>query len=182
MPSRFILQQAAECFKQGGIIAYPTEAVYGLGCDPLNSAAVEQLLHLKNRPLKKGLILLSDNINKLLPFIDISASQCDQITQSISTTWLVKASSLTPAWIKGQHKKVAVRVSQHPVVKAFCKQLDRPIISTSANPSSRPAAKTMLQLQQYFHHQVDFIVPGNVGSLNKPTQIIDLDSQKILRN
>ncbi len=181
MPSRFILQQAAKCFTQGGILAYPTEAVYGLGCDPLNLTAVMQLLQLKNRPMNKGLILLSDNINTLLPFIKVSHQQAQQISQSIATTWLVNASHLTPAWVKGQHPKVAVRVSHHLGVKKLCKQFNTPIISTSANPANRPAAKTMLQLQKYFHQQIDFIVPGNLGSQKRPSRIIDIDSQQVLR-
>ena len=181
MPSRFILQQATRCVQQGGIIAYPTESVYGLGCDPLNINAVEKLLHIKNRSIEKGLILLSDNLEKLLPFIDATDAQCQQLTQSQNITWLIKTRKQTPCWLTGQHKKIAVRITQHPIARALCKHLEQPIISSSANPTTKNAAKTRLQVQQYFQQQIDFVVPGSVGALNKPTQIIDMDSQRILR-
>lgn len=182
MNRRFILKQAARYYQHGGLIAYPTESVYGLGCDPLNPHAVEYLLQLKNRPVEKGLILLSDSIQKLLPFIDISAQQQAIINQPQAITWLVKPSPLTPLWVKGQYPKVAVRITHHPVARQLCAALTAPIISTSANPAQRPPARNSLQLRQYFKQDIDCIVAGKTGGLKRPTQIIDIDSRQIYRN
>ena len=182
MTSAFILKQAASVCHQGGVFAYPTESVYGLGCDPLDHQAVQYLLTLKNRPVEKGLILIAAQLQQLMPFVDISQQQLDLIVQtSQATTWLVKKSALTPSWISGQHDKLAIRLSRHPIARDLCNSIGHAIVSTSANPAGKPPAKTQLMVRHYFGDDIDFIVPGDVGSLGKPTEIRDMDSGDIIR-
>ena len=182
MIPHFLLQQAARVCHQGGVIAYPTESVFGLGCDPLDGDAVFKILQLKKRAVEKGLILIASDIEQLLPYIHINQQQIDKIlSTSQATTWLVNKSKLTPFWVSGKHPKVAVRITQHPIARALCQHTGYPLVSTSANPSTLPAAKTRLMVRHYFSEQIDFLVPGDVGKLRKPTEIRDLDSDRILR-
>ncbi|MDQ1363670.1 MAG: L-threonylcarbamoyladenylate synthase [Pseudomonadota bacterium] len=183
MSSRFGLQYAAQICRTGGIIAYPTESVYGLGCDPLNETSVYRLLGLKQRRVEKGLILLTDDLQKLLPFIDVSSQQQKQLLQQQEkpTTWLVAASELTPVWIRGAHAKVAVRITHHVVAAALCALLPYPVVSTSANPASKPPARNVLRIRQYFPGQIDAIVSSATDLRGKPSVIRDLATGEIIR-
>lgn len=181
MLSPFNIRQAALAVKQGGIIAYPTEAVYGLGCDPYQEAAVHQLLVLKKRPIEKGLILVARHLNQLDDFIEpLSNEQKERIQNNRHTTWLVPASH-APTWLRGKHNTLAVRLSAHPVVQQLCSALDQPIVSTSANPAGRNPAQNSLQCHHYFHQELDIIVNADTGSLEQPTEIRDLLTQRVIR-
>lgn len=180
----FKLAQACHVLHQGGVIAYPTEAVYGLGCDPLNADAVYRLLEIKQRPVDKGLILVAANLQQLLPYIEqLTAAKEQQLQQSWPgpTTWVVPAKADVPVWIRGRHTSVAMRVSAHPSVQALCELYGGPIISTSANRSGQSPARSALQVRQRFMHQLDFILNEPLGSSDKPTEIRQLANGEILR-
>lgn len=184
MISRFILRQAASCCHTGGVIAYPTESVYGLGCDPLDPVAVAKILQLKQRPAEKGLILIASSLEQLLPFIDITSQQQEQLSsssQQTAITWLVKPSALAPAWVTGQHPKIAVRITQHPIAQALCQATGYPLVSTSANPAGHDPARTSLAVKHYFENDIDFLLHGEVGKLKRPTEIRDLETQQVIR-
>jgi L-threonylcarbamoyladenylate synthase len=170
----------------GKIIAYPTESVYGLGCDPLNEAAVLQLLALKKRALHKGLILIAADITQILPYIEIT-----QVLQARwaeiqahwpgPVTWVFPASEHVPPWICGDHRTVAVRVTAHPVANQLCAQWGRPLVSTSANLAQQLPAKTAEAVQAIFPATQVTVVPGQVGGLDKPTEIRDAMSGLVIR-
>lgn len=182
MVSSFNIRHAALAIKQGGIIAYPTEAVYGLGCDPYQQAAVIQLLKLKDRPPEKGLILIASKLQQLDDFIDpLNNDQQQKIQNNPHTTWLVPATN-APFWIRGRHNTVAVRLSAHSLVKQLCDAVEQPIVSTSANPAGRIPAKNSLQTHHYFHHELDIIINSNTSGHTKPTEIRDLLTDKIIRS
>lgn len=172
---------------QGKVIAYPTEAVFGLGCLPDHQDAVRQVLKIKQRPVSKGLILIAGDFNQLKPYIDLSPLNESQL-QSIfetwpgPTTWVMPASSQTPKWITGDFDTVAVRVTQHPVVKALCQALNKPLVSTSANLSGQPAINDIEVLKQQLGGLVAHIVPGEVDTNRAPSTIIDALSGTIYRS
>lgn len=169
----------------GGIIAYPTEAVYGLGCDPLNPLAVRQLLSIKNRSEKKGLILISDSFERLQPFLqEIPQERLDLIKQSWPgpVTWLMPAASDVPPWLRGQHKTLAVRVTAHPIAAALCCAAATPLVSTSANLSQHPPARVPLEVRLRCGDQVNFILHGKTGGLTRPTQIRDALTGRLVRS
>ncbi|HIG06981.1 MAG: Sua5/YciO/YrdC/YwlC family protein [Methylococcales bacterium] len=161
---------------QGQVIAYPTEAVYGLGCDPLNGEAVTQLLTLKQRPIEKGLILVASSFDQLTPYLTLDDN--DRIQQMLSTwpgptTWVVPAQHWVPPWLRGEHSSLAVRVTNHPIAAALCKAFNGPIVSTSANISDKPAAKTPVAVKK----QLGLAVPiftGDLSKLQQVTPIYDL--------
>lgn len=179
------LQQTLRVMQSGGVIAYPTEAVWGLGCDPYDQAAVLRLLELKRRPVHKGLILVAASkvqIAALLTELTAEQHACLDQTWPGPNTWLLPdPTGLVPNWVKGQHSQVAIRVSAHPLVKSLCEAWGGPIISTSANPSAADPAKTKLKVMTYFGYRVDKIVDGDLGGLNSPSTIRCITDSSIIR-
>lgn len=182
-----LLEQISEArlkVKQGDVIAYPTEAVYGLGCDPLNQQAVEHLLGLKQRPQSKGLILIAAEVNALNRFCKLhNQAWSDKVLDSWkktdqAITWLIPKTDICPNWISGEHDSVAVRLSHHPIVQALCG--DGVLVSTSANPASLSPAKNCQQVAEYFNQQV-WCLEADLGGLANPSQIWDAQTDQRLR-
>lgn len=180
------MHTALQSLHKGNIIAYPTEAVYGLGCDPFNEAAVLHLLALKKRDINKGLILIAAHIEQITPYIDVTQIPANRMQEILSTwpgpfTWVFPATSKVPAWIRGVHTSVAVRVTAHPVAQALCAEFGGPLVSTSANITGQLPAKNAAEVQKIFPEGIDFIVTGKVGEFAKPTEIRDAVSRELLR-
>jgi L-threonylcarbamoyladenylate synthase len=167
----------------GGVIAYPTEAVWGLGCDPWDELAVDRLLAIKERSVSKGLILVADNIRQFDFLLeDLPELWLDRLSSTWPgpNTWLVPHQGLLPAWITGEHDKVALRVSDHPLVRDLC-ALTGPLVSTSANRAGRPAARSRLRIEQSFRGQLDYVLGGALGGRRNPSTIRDLVTGEVLR-
>jgi L-threonylcarbamoyladenylate synthase len=179
------IMQATQTLRQGGIIAYPTEAVYGLGCDPSNEQAVHRLLLLKRRSQSKGLILIAATLEQLAPYLAPIPSQ--RMQEVLATwpgpiTWIFPANPQVPVWIRGQHHSVAIRLTDHPIAKQLCLEFGGALVSTSANKSQGTPAKSAEEVPTIFSEGIDVIVVGEVGSLNKPTEIRDALSGAIFRD
>jgi len=176
------IQQAANIIQNSGIISYPTESVFGLGCDPLSEKAVQRILELKQRSVEKGLIIVAGELEQLMPYIEISDKEKQTIlTAKKPTTWLVNKSTLTPRWVSGSHKKIAVRISRHPLVVNLCAVLNQPIISTSANPAGEQPALNSQQSETYFSNRVDLYLDDPTNMSGQPTQIKDIETGQIIR-
>lgn len=180
---------AAAAIKSGGIVAYPTEAVWGLGCDPFNPRAVDRLLQIKQRPLHKGVILLAADFAQAENLLThLSAEQIAIIKSSWpkAITWLIPNSGhkhkKIPEWICGQYPAFALRVTNHPIASALAKAVGHPIVSTSCNPSNQSPAKNIHQVRKYFPIQLDAIVAGNLGGNKNPSEIRDLLTGNIIRS
>ncbi|MFD2230006.1 L-threonylcarbamoyladenylate synthase [Alkalimarinus sediminis] len=180
------IKRAVETLKSGGVIAYPTEAVWGLGCDPWNSVAVERLLRLKSRAMHKGLILACGEIEQLDFLLHgLTPEKYQTLLDSWPgpNTWLVPDSAnVIPQWVKGSHDTVAVRVSKHSLIKEMAAQFGRPIVSTSANPAGAEPAMNGLRIRQYFGRQIDYIVPGSIGGEKQPSRIRSLETGQVIRS
>ena len=180
----FWLSRALAALRKGGVIAYPTEGVWGLGCDPFNRAAVERILALKGRSPRKGLILIGSDVDQFEPWLrglppqhraTLAASWPDAVT------WLVPDNGHSPRWLTGQHDSIALRVPAHPLARELARVFGGPIVSTSANPQGRAAATTPLRARVYFGDRVDFYLPGRVLHPNQPSEIRDLLSGAVIR-
>lgn len=183
-PSHWQLYTAARWIRSGGVIAYPTEAVFGLGCDPADRDAVQRLLALKKRCWRKGLILIASELRQLEPWLGrISDSWSRQLDKSWPgpTTWLLPAASDCPSWLNGEHDTLAVRVSAHPLVRQLCDILDGAIVSTSANTSGQRPARSVLDIRLRFGTRIDFVLPGSLGGQRQTTQIRDMASGQTIR-
>lgn len=175
------LQQAIMSLNAGGVIAYPTEGVWGLGCLWTNETAINEILRLKQRPLEKGMIILCSQLSEIKEYLlPLSASQLQQIEQEYShpVTWVLPCKQTVPKSVRGQHSSIAVRFSQHPQVQALCGHVG-PIISTSANPTGQPAAMSEQEVYDYFNKQLSYVLPGELGGYSKPSEIRTLDGQRV---
>jgi len=175
------IKEARARIQKGEVIAYPTEAVYGLGCDPFNKEAVQQILALKKRPEAKGLILLIANYEQLWPLIEaIPDENLEAVKKSWPgfVTWIFPKSNLVPSWVSGEHEGIAIRMSAHPVAQALCQ--DGPIISTSANIAGELPAKSIKDLQHICPEDMGIVV-GELGGNNQVSEIYDVLEGKQLR-
>lgn len=177
------MKQAVRHLVAGGIIAYPTEAVFGLGCDPLNQKVVQELLNLKNRSVAKGLILIAAEFAQIAPLVEVPDNLVLKKMLSTwpgPTTWVIPAQSWVPQWLRGDHNSLAVRITNHPVASELCRAFDRALVSTSANITGLKPAKSTLKVRQQFGNSNIFIVPGPLGKEKKTTVILDaISSEKI---
>lgn len=181
-----MFEEAINILRTGGIIAYPTEAVYGLGSDPFNETAVHRLLAIKQRSVTKGLILLAHSW-ATISYLTLPIPK-DKLSKALATwpgptTWIFPANlNVVPAWIRGVHNSLAIRITAHPIAKSLCELFAAPIVSTSANIEGQVPARSYQEVQQIFDDKIDYIVEGKIGDLKKPTPIYDVLTGEILRN
>ena len=174
--------RAAEILLGGGIIAYPTEGVFGLGCLPDDVLALERLLDIKRRDAAKGLILIASNIDQLdgwVPMPDRASIPSPDPAHPV--TWIVQPGPKVHPIIRGQHAGLAIRLTTNPVAAAICDAVESPIVSTSANLSGKPTARNRFVLRRQFDARVDYIVPGDCGPASGASEIRDLTTGKVLR-
>ena len=186
MTAHLDIPQAVAALRAGGVIAYPTEAVWGLGCDPFNPVAVRRLLKIKRRDESKGLILVSADLAQIASFIDLDALPMERLKAVRATwpgphTWVLPCPPRIPAWLRGSHPTIALRISAHRRVAGLCNAFGGPIVSTSANLTGREPVRTIDALDPALLAQIDGILPGMTGDLETPTPIRDAASGTILR-
>ena len=185
MTSRVHVSRAARVVLAGGVIAYPTEAVFGLGCLPENRAAVERVLAIKRRSWRKGLLLIGAELTQLERFVVLPAEpRLSEILASWPgpVTWVLPARLHAPRWISGGRDSVAVRLTDHPLARELCAAVGRALVSTSANVSRRPPLRDLRVLRRELGLQVDYVLGGALGGLAKPTVIKDGRTGKTLRS
>lgn len=177
------VDEAVQTVRQGGLLVYPTEAVYGLGGDYQQTEVVAKILHLKQRPTNQGLILVAGHIGQILPLIQPASG--DHLAAALRTwpghtTWVFPASSQVPAGVIGPGQTVAVRLTAHPVVTALCTQLNQAIISTSANHKGQVTPRDIHSLQAQWPEDVDYFLDLPLGESKKPSEIrVAGDGQKL---
>lgn len=181
------LDSAVVALQAGGVIAYPTEAVWGLGCDPANREAVHTLLQLKQRPEAKGMILVAAELEQLQGWAvlhDLPDARQREVLASWpgANTWILPAGPLAPSWVTGEHCGLAVRISAHPLVVDLCRAWGGPLVSTSANLAGEPPARTREELDPRLLALLHGWVDGRTGGLAQPTPIRDALTGQVLRS
>ena len=183
--SRYRLRYAADVLLAGGVVCHPTEAVWGLACTPENAAAVARICALKQRDPQKGLLIVSDSVDRIQSLL---ASLPDGRRKAVLEswpgpfTWVVPDTEFAPVWVRGRFDSVAVRVSAHPLTAALCKAVGGCLVSTSANPASLEPARSQQQAQRYFADAVNYYLPGRLGGRRQPSCIHDALSGDTLRS
>lgn len=177
---------AIAALKQGELIAYPTEAVFGVGCDPDSESAVHKLLELKQRPIEKGLILVAASPDQLAAYVDFNALTAEQRNVVLASwpgpnTWVMPKKAATPCWLTGKFDSLAVRVSAHPQVQALCRAYGKPVVSTSANLTGSPPCRTRSEAALALGNKLAAIIEGEVDMSANPTQIRDAKSGQVIR-
>jgi L-threonylcarbamoyladenylate synthase len=183
-PQLLTIRQGAQCLSDGGVIAYPTEAVYGLGCDPDDESAVRRILELKHRPEAAGLILIADRLERFAAFIEPVRAELREralATWPGPVTWLFPRAPRVPDWLAGTHPTIALRITAHPLCRALCASFGGPIVSTSANPAGREPARSATEVEAYFGGQLCGIVEGELGGQAQPSEIRDLATGRVIR-
>lgn len=176
------LRRAARLLHSGGVIAYPTEGVFGLGCLPDDPEAVLRLLDIKKRDPSLGLILIAANAAQLDGWIKLpDGGHSLASSAEHPVTWIVPAADGVPEWVRGKHAGIAVRITAHPVAAALCEAAGMPLVSTSANISGHPPARNAWVVRRQFRNLVDLIVPGRCGPARGPSELRDLASGAVLR-
>lgn len=176
------IKRAAETLLGGGVIAYPTEGVYGLGCMPDDPDAIARLLDIKERDPSKGLILLAASRQQLSGWAEPDdIARLPAPDPQKPTTWIVRRGPRTSALLRGANPGIAVRISTNPIACAICDAVQSPITSTSANLSGRPIVRNNIQLRRQFQRLVDYIVPGYCGPSTSPSEIRSLHDGTVLR-
>ncbi len=188
------IPSAVTALRQGQVIAYPTEAVFGVGCDPDNSLAIESLLQVKQRPKSKGLILIAADFSQLIPYIAADKLSMEQtqlmldswrdsagVKDKAAVTWVVPASTRCSDWLTGQFDSIAIRVCDHPVVQQLCLAFGKPITSTSANLSGLEPCRSTAEVRQQLADKVAVIVDAPTGGRAVPSEIRDITTGHIYR-
>lgn len=178
------IEQAAEFLKAGEVVAYPTEAVYGLGCDPVNEDALKSILALKKRSPASGFILIADTFDRFSRYVGETSQE--DISAALATwpgpvTWLFPRARGVPDILAGHHATIALRVTAHPVSRSLCSAFGGAIVSTSANPGGAAPAKTPQQVIDYFPSLLTRVVEGSLGGNSRPSEIRDLATRKLIR-
>lgn len=184
MPNEF--EQAIAALRTDGVIAYATEAVFGLGCDPDSEAAVQRLLTIKQRPVEKGLILIAADVAQLQDYIDLSQLSPEQLARVQASwpgpfTWIMPARATTPTWLTGRFDTLAVRVSAHPQVQALCRAYGKPLVSTSANLTGEEPARCTTDIGTTLTQLLAYVLPGEVGGQANPSEIKDARTGAVIR-
>jgi L-threonylcarbamoyladenylate synthase len=176
-----------QIFNEGGVFAYPTEAVFGLGCDPDNDNAIQKLLLIKQRTADKGLILLAGNYSQLLPYIDEAAiPKQKRLKHSLEwpagITFIYPAKNNLSKLLTGKFNSIAVRITTQPDVVALCSQVNKPIVSTSANLSQKLPATLWQDIDPLLVNELDLVIKGHTLGYNQPSKIIDVLTGDIIRS
>jgi len=183
MSNRFQIQTAARILRDSGIVAYPTEGVYGLGCLPEDRASVQRILSIKGRSASAGLILIAPEYELLEEWIN--PTQAERISLDTTflhpVTWIVTAAPHTPTWLTGGRHTLAVRLSSHPIVQSLCNSVHSALISTSANRSGHRAAKSALEVRYWLGNSLDYVVSGQLGGYPGPSEIRSASSNHVIR-
>ncbi len=178
------IDAAATIIKRGGVVAYPTEGVYGLGCDPLNADAVQRLIDIKGRAADKGLILIAAAQSQIDPFLlPVSSEIQTRLTRDWPgpITWIMPCNNEIPALVRGGRQTLAVRVTDHPVASQLCTACGHTLVSTSANHSGEPPCMDAASVDTTLGELIDAVIDAPLGGLNAPTPIFDATTGKQLR-
>ncbi|MCK9200435.1 MAG: Sua5/YciO/YrdC/YwlC family protein [Gallionella sp.] len=169
--------------KRGGVLAYPTESCYGFGCDPRNRNAVLRLLRLKQRPQRKGLILIASDYRQVARYLQpLTPAEQQRLKDdgAQAITYLMPVKPSCPRWLRGVHDTLAVRLTAHPLANRLCLSVNSALVSTSANFGGQRPAKTYAECLRLFGSKV-WVLPGRVGKRKRPSTIRAWLGDRIVR-
>jgi len=172
--------------REGKVIVYPTESVYGFGCDPMQPQAIEKIIALKKRPSHKGFILIISHISQLDLYLDkdkVTERNWGVVEKSWPgpVTWILPAKKDVNDFLLGPNQTIAIRMTAHPISKALCDEMNGAIVSTSVNRSEQAPIKQPEIIQSQFSGNISGIVAGDLGTQSKPSWVIDFATQSVLR-
>jgi len=168
-------------YKKGGIFAYPTESVFGIGCNPDDEIAVHKILALKKRLIHKGLILIASDFSQVEKYLKPLCDHQKEFTQASETTYIYPALDSAPQWLTGDFDSLAVRITSHPISKKMCEVMGSALVSTSANVSGQVPAMSVEEVTHQLGREIDAVLSGRLGKLSQPSEIRDSISGEKIR-
>ena len=178
------LEAAAAVLRNGGVLAYPTEGVYGLGCDPDCRVAFEKIFAMKRRQPEQGVLLIASDFEQIKPWIsdvpEVALARARAAWPG-AHTFIFPRSPRVPEWIAGRHAGIALRVTAHGPSAALCRAFGGPIVSTSANRHGEPPARSAPDVRAIFGDELDGVLDAPLGGLDRPTPITDAVSGAVVR-
>ncbi len=178
------IEEAAIVIQQGGVVAYPTESCFGLGCDPKNTDAIKQILEIKKRKRKKGVILIADKFERFSAYINPVPKEILEVIQNSwpgPNTWLCPAKSACSPWLRGEHPNLAIRVTAHKPAAKLSQKSNCALVSTSANVSLKPALTKTSSVVNAFDGLVDLVLDLPIGGDLSPSTIRHAETGEIIR-
>lgn len=176
--------EAAAVLHRGGVLAYPTEGVYGLGCDPDDQAAFERIFAIKRRPSEQAVLLIAADFAQIEGWIGEAPEVASERARKLwpgAHTFIFPRSPRVPDWITGGHAGIALRVTAHAPAAALCRAFGGPIVSTSANRHGEAPARNVRDIATLFGDELDGVLDAPLGGLDHPTPITDAVSGAIIR-
>ena len=180
------LQHAVAILAGGGVVAYPTDTVYGLGADALNEEAVNRIYRIKQRPFDQPLPLLISDISEMTDLVDGISEAGNALAHHFfpgGLTLVFRKSSSVPAWVSVGGDTVALRIPNHPITLALIRGLGKPLIGTSANLSGSPSSTSAEEVREQLGDSIDFIIDGGICPGGIDSTIVDVtgESPEIVR-
>ena len=180
------LADVVAALRAGGVVAYPTEAVYGLGCDPGNRSAFERLFAIKRRPPMQGVLLIASDFAQVERYVDLAALPPEALERARATwpgphTWIFPRDARTPGWLAGAHAGIAIRVTAHAPAAGLCRAFGGALVSTSANRHGEAPARSAVEVRAIFGGDIDAVLNAPLGGLERPTPIRDAISGATVR-
>lgn len=175
-------QELGKRVKAGEVFIYPTDTVYGLGCDVFNEEAVERIFKIKERAGNKPLSVAFHSVEQLLKFVKVDAAQEAKIKELLpgAYTFIVQNESI-PSNVTTGLPTVGVRVPDYGPTLELIREADTPIVTTSVNISGMAPACTLHDIEAEMVQKVDFVIDAGKCGSSKPSTIINLLDGKILR-
>jgi len=184
-PSTRLIHQAAEVMRNGGIIIYPTETLYGLGADPLDSEAIKRLYEIKGREAGKPIPFLIKDQEMLATLVDEIPPIGRQLMERYwpgPLTLIFRARAGLPAPLRGEAGTIGVRISAHPIARGIVEAVNTPLTSTSANPAGEGDLTDPRSIAEALGDQVDLIVDGGqVRGVGSTVVDLTVDPPKVVR-
>jgi tRNA threonylcarbamoyl adenosine modification protein (Sua5/YciO/YrdC/YwlC family) len=183
LPDR-IIKRIVQILKDGGVIAYPTDTIYGIGCNIFNKEGIERIYKIKRRWKNKPLSFICADLSNISQYAIVPNYAYRIMKRCLPGpyTFILEASSLTPRKILGKRKTIGIRLPNHKLCLSIVKELGHPIISTSANISEEEELNTPDDIEDKLGHSLDLIIDGG-PLISTPSTIIDLtgDSPMVIR-
>ncbi|RME37696.1 MAG: threonylcarbamoyl-AMP synthase [Deltaproteobacteria bacterium] len=183
-PQMRLIGRAVEFLKQGGVIAYPTDTVYGIGCDIFNRKGLKKIYQIKQRDPRKPFSFICSDLSEVANYAQVSNFAFKIIKRHLPGpyTFVLEATRIVPDLLVTRQKTVGIRIPDHPIPMALVRELGHPLVTTSANLSEADVIEDPEDIEAALGRQLDCVIDG--GRLNgEPSTVISLvnDHPEVLR-
>ncbi len=183
-PQQRLVNRVVECLKQGGVIAYPTDTIYGLGCDIFNKKGVKKIYQIKQRDPRKPFSFICADLSDVSNYAQVSNFAFKIMKRYLPGpfTFVLEATRVVPDVLTTRQKTVGIRIPDNPIALAIVRELGHPIVTTSVNISGEESHCDPVLIDQHVGKQLDMVVDGGnlLGEQSTVISLID-DQVEVLR-